>query len=93
MDIKTLEYMGERVDKARKIKNHINSINNRIEWLKKEDINITSISIKDKRGNTIGLGEYVNETEVPTVVQLIKESVLTILEEYCNSLQKELDEL
>lgn len=93
MDSKTLEYMGERVDKARKLEKKISKINDRIDWLTKDDHTIRNISLADRQSRHISVGEYGDADEIPTLVPQITDAVIVILTEYRNSLQAEIDEL
>lgn len=82
MDTKTLEYMGARVDKARKLQEGIMNTNSKIQRL-------TEFAIRDIRIDCINSG-YVN---LSGSLPLLKEELIKILTAYRDQLQAELDEL
>jgi len=93
MDVKTLEYMGERVDKARKLTKDIDSINGKIKHLANVADRITSISIAFGNGGGAYLGKGKGADETESVLPIVRAAMVEILTTYRDQLQEELDEL
>jgi len=90
MDNKTLEYMGERVDKARKLGKKIDGVNKQIESLNTgEPIGICFVNPY----NSTQLGKYYNTTPSLAILSQIQNTAINTLTAYRDSLQHELDEL
>ena len=89
MDNKTLEYMGERVDKARKLTYKIAAINKKIKFLGESTVREVRV------GSTSGGGIYLDKEHASTntILPLVKDAIAEILTNYRDQLQKELDEL
>lgn len=90
MDVKTLEYMGERVDKARKLRKAIDTIDERIKYLRTRSIGTVRFSADD---DYIIINQGFMGLPDNSVVSLIKETAITCLESHRDQLQRELDEL
>lgn len=90
MDNKTLEYMGERVDKARELTRAIKGIGDRINFLQAKSITSVRFSTGDNY-TTVGT-QYMNLPD-NSIVSQIKKSAIELLELYRDQLQRELDEL
>jgi hypothetical protein len=88
MDNKTLEYMGERVDKARKLAKNIATIDDYIKHLNVNTLNEVRLSL---RGGGIYLDKSHAETDA--VLPLAKDAIAQILVARRDQLQRELDEL
>jgi len=88
MDIKTLEYMGTRVDKARKLQDKIVAIDDRLAVFTNKNTREISLNIE-------GNGNYSLSNIVP--IQWINFNILPAiidaLTKRRDQLQKELDEL
>jgi len=84
MDNKTLEYMGERVDKARKLQERIKETQKRIDILLKDELSSVNFSINNSSVFFIKNKAQLND---------IKAATINALENYRDSLQHELDEL
>jgi len=91
MGNKTLEYMGERVDKARKLVKDIATINGKIKNLSSDDI--AGVGIFLRHGAGVYLGKYKDSPETEHILPEIKVAVINVLENHRDSLQRELDEL
>lgn len=89
MDIKTLEYMGERVDKARKLAKNIATIDDYIKHLNVNTLNEVRLSLRN------GGGIYLDKSHAETdaVLPLAKDAIAQILVARRDQLQHELDEL
>ena len=83
MDIKTLEYMGTRVDKARNIKRAIVATEESIKRLETEGLGRCSLDLN--KG-------YMN-IDISEITHAIKSAALIAFINRRDSLQKELDEL
>ncbi len=88
MDEKTLEYMGERVDKARKLRHAISEVEGKIKYLKTKVIVNVRFSIDD---NYTIIGQNYMGLPDNSIVSHIKEVAIKALEAYRDSLQAELD--
>ncbi len=91
MDVKTLEYMGERVDKARRLQKAIKEVEWKIGSLKATAV--PYIQFDNPKGGYIHIGQKYMDLPDNSIVSRIKETTISLLEAYRDSLQKELDEL
>lgn len=89
MDTKTLEYMGARVDKARKLQEKITEINKSLKMMANNDAHEMRLTLKN--GGAVYFGKNYAGTDV--VLPEVKDAVVEILTAYRDQLQKELDEL
>ena len=84
MDNKTLEYMGERVDKARKLQEIITTINDDIKDL--ERVGYSTVRFESSTLRNV----YIKNSEA---LRAIKNEAINALTVHRDSLQHELDEL
>lgn len=91
MDIKTLEYMGERIDKARKLQSDIADINNKIRRL--EVCPTIGIKLCNNKNDGVVMGSYFSDKVTNAIVPEIIAATINALATYRDQLQKELDEL
>lgn len=85
MDQKTLEYMAERVDKARNIQSRIKELEHFISYSEGR----SSISIHDQHGN----GPRIKRNEFERLAIKAKAAVLREIESEIELLKQELDEI
>jgi len=92
MDEKTLEYMGERVDKARKLTKDIATLNSYISSL--ENGNAKGVCfVGNYQEGYVKLGNYDDSRLTIPVIPEIVPAAINALITYRDSLQAELDEL
>jgi hypothetical protein len=92
MDIKTLEYMGARVEEARKLKDKISEANSRYDSINK----LNGIDFLTIEGYTDGREQRIRlERSIPKENwnAEVKETILKVILKYRDALQHELDEL
>ncbi len=85
MDEKTLEYMGQRVDRAREINIKIKQIKNAANKIKDKDIVLIKFGIPGH--------EFFLQYDFGIDFGAIKNTILNELDLHINCLEKELDEL
>lgn len=91
MDEKTLEYMGQRVDRARKIKQTLIGVKRLQEVM--ETANHTGVRFDGGRGKDVSLGEYHGDPSTNVAVSECQKAAINALVGLKNDLEKELDEL
>lgn len=92
MDDKTLEYMGQRVDKAREILKKIQDIDKILEALERKSNDIDAVSFLYYEGG-IAIGNKYSKTFYDPVVQSVKAATIVALTELRTEKQNELDAL
>jgi len=92
MDNKTLEYMGERVDKARKLKNEIMNINTTYSIIQKMK-EIQHLHIEGPCEGRTAILRLSQEIPCNVWNTEVKETLLKSILNYRDSIQHELDEL
>ncbi|AOZ91606.1 hypothetical protein [Paenibacillus crassostreae] len=91
MDIKTLEYMGNRVDKARDITKEIKALESRKHNISIHDVNGITVdgSVIGSKFRWFGSEACVNKR----VVQAMTKAILVVIDEQIALLEQELAEL
>lgn len=92
MDDKTLEYMGQRVDKAREILREIQDIDTILKNLEIRTNDIDAVSFLYYEGG-ITIGRRYSKTFYDPVVQSVKAATIVALTELRTEKQNELDAL
>lgn len=87
MDAKTIEYMGQRVDKARDLQEKIRIQNANIAYLKKTNIVLTEVRLGFNSGGAI----YIKPSD--EILSEISEAMINILTNRLDYLQMELEEI
>jgi len=93
MDIKTLEYMGKRVDNARELTQGISDTENLIAFVGKNLIKTNKVQVEMQFIHPKS-GGYAGRTSFDFVpAPILLDGLKITLENYRDSLQRELDEL
>ena len=91
MDTKTLEYMGTRVDRARRLMKDIAALSTHINAL--ETGNMEGVFFGSYHQGSVKLGKYYDSYLTVSVVPEIKAAAIKALTTHRDQLQKELEEI